>query len=88
MLMLCLHLSFYQDKKLLRSSYLTLVHWYIGTLFTLAQITQVDLSALALLHYQCHCEIELAGNSKTMLASRSKVVAFVAIAFYMYFLTG
>jgi hypothetical protein len=33
------------------------------------------------LHYQRH-EIELAGNSKTMLASRSKVVPFVAIAFY------
>ena len=27
--MLCLHLSFYQSKKLLRSSYLTLVHRYI-----------------------------------------------------------
>ena len=45
-------------------------------MFTLAQITQVDLSTLPLSN-----EMELAGNSKTMLASRSKVVAFVAIGF-------
>lgn len=39
-------------------------------MFIPAQVTQADLS------------IELAGDSKTMLASRSQVLAFVAIAFY------
>ena len=44
--------------------------------FYMAQITQARP-----LHNQRH-EIELVGNFKTMPASRSKVVAFVVIAFY------
>ena len=50
-------------------------------------MTQVDLSTLApgALSAQ-HKKIELAGNSKNMLASRSKVMAFVAIAFYFLIL--
>ena len=72
--MLCLHLSFYQSKKLLRSSYLTLVHRYI--VYTGSNNSSWSVSPRA------RREIELARILKPCRASRSKVVAFVAIAIY------
>ena len=52
-------------------------------------MTQVDLSTLApgALSAQDK-KIEPVGNSKNMLASRSEVMALVAIAFYFLILTG
>ena len=73
-LMLCLHLSFYQSKKLLRSSYLTLVHQYIVS--TGSNNSSWSVSPRA------RREIELARILKPCRASGSKVVAFVAIAIY------
>ena len=75
--MLCLHLNFNQGKPLRRSSYLTLVN--SSSVYTGATLAPGALSAE-------DKKIEPVGNSKNMLASRSEVMAFVAIAFYFLIL--